>query len=76
VEFRRVVDLTWVLVLEVYREYGMKFEEAFTELESKLYDPSDPEASKPRPKPPPDNDASLAMLQAMMGGSDFGGPSG
>lgn len=65
--------MSWVLVLEVYREYGMKFEEAMDELRTRLTDPSTPEGKKARE---PDNDTSLAMLQAMMGGSDFGGPRG
>ena len=70
--FKVVLDVARVLIIEVYREYGMKFQEAVEELESKLVDPTDPR-TKPRA---PDNEASLAMLQAMMGGSDFGGPKG
>lgn len=70
--FKVVLDVARVLIIEVYREYGMKFQEAIEELESKLVDPTDPR-TKPRA---PDNEASMAMLQAMMGGSDFGGPKG
>jgi hypothetical protein len=73
VQFRLVVDMTWAIVMEVYREYGMKFEEATQELNGHLADPETPQAKKVRE---PDNDASLAMLQSMMGGSDFGGPRG
>ncbi len=70
--FKVVLDVARVLIIEVYREYGMKFQEAVEELESKLVDPTDPR-TKPRA---PDNEASMAVLQAMMGGSDFGGPKG
>jgi len=73
VQFRLVVDMTWAIVMEVYREYGMKFEEAIQELSGRLADPMSPQAQRLRE---PDNDASLAMLQSMMGGSDFGGPRG
>lgn len=69
--FRHVLDLTWALVLEIYREYGMKFQEATEELHKRLSDPLSPQDVRA-----PDNESSLAMLQAMMGGSDFEGPRG
>jgi len=72
VRFKVVLDVARVLIIEIYREYGMKFQEAIEELESKLVDPTDPQ---PKPRAP-DNEASMAVLQAMMGGSDFGGPKG
>lgn len=73
VRFRLVVDMTWAVLVEVYGQYGMKFEEATKELESRLTDPATPEGRKARA---PDDAASMAMLQAMMAGSDFGGPRG
>lgn len=60
------------LLVEVYRELGMKFTETIEELEKRLGDPAAPA----RRKPEPDNQASLAVLQAMMGGSDFSGAKG
>lgn len=65
--------MTWAVLMEVYREYGMKFDEATTELQKAVADPSTPEGKKAAE---PDNDQSLTMLQAMIGGSDFGGPRG
>jgi hypothetical protein len=65
--------MTWALLIEIYGEYGMKFEEATKELQSRLTDPSTPEGAKARA---PDDAASMTMLMAMMGGSDFGGPTG
>lgn len=73
VSFRLVIDLTWAVLMEVYRDYGMKFEEAYNELTARLTDPSTPEGKKARA---PDDRASMAVLMAMMGGSDFGGPTG
>jgi len=67
-----VVDVARVLILEIYRDYGLKFQEAMDELDSKI---SDPTAPKPKPRAP-DNDSSLALLQSLMQGSDFGGPKG
>lgn len=49
----------------------MKFQEATEELHKRLSDPLSPQAVRA-----PDNESSLAMLQAMMGGSDFEGPRG
>lgn len=67
--------MTWAIVLEIYREYGMKFEEAIDELNSRLADPGAPRKPKPPPRPQ-ENDQSMAVLQAMMGGTDFRGPRG
>ena len=66
------MHLTWALLIEIYREYGLKFDEAIKELNSRLYD--DP--AIPRVPTPAEEAASMAMLQSMMGGSDFGGPKG
>ena len=73
--FRLVIDVAWAVLIEVYREYGMKFDEATTELTKAVADPSTPEGRKAR-APEPNNDQSLAALQAMIGGSTFGGPRG
>lgn len=50
----------------------MKFTETIEELDKRLGDPAAPA----RRQPEPDNQASLAVLQAMMGGSDFSGAKG
>lgn len=73
VRFRLVMEMTWAVLIEIYGQYGMKFEEATDELNSRLTDPSTPEGRKART---PDDAASMALLQAMMAGSDFGGPKG
>lgn len=78
IEFRWVIDMARVLVLETYRELGLKFQEAVDELDDRIVGvdgSAAPKRERPAPRPA-DNDASLAMLQAMMGGSDFGGPRG
>ena len=62
-----------VLVLEIYRDYGMKMEQAVDELQARLTGPIEAAAA---PQRVPDDGASMAMLQAMMGGSDFRGPKG
>jgi hypothetical protein len=67
------LPLVYALVMDIYGEYGMKFEEATTELNSRLTDPATPEGQKARA---PDDAASMAMLQAMMRDSNFGGPKG
>ena len=69
--FHRVLDLTTAIVVEIYREFGMKFTEIMEELDKRLAEPD-----KRRTPPQPDNQASLAMLQAMMGDSDFKGVKG
>lgn len=73
VRFRLVIDLTQAVIVEIYQDYGMKFDEAINELQVRLTDPSTPKGRKVRA---PDNESSMAMLQAMMKGSDFGGPKG
>jgi hypothetical protein len=72
VRFPLVIDVARVLIIEVYRDYGMKFQEAMDELNSKLGETGE---AQPAPRAP-DNDASMAMLQALMQSSDFGGPKG
>ena len=72
------MEMARVLVLETYRESGMKFQEAIDELNGRLAEAGGTSAQKRKkatPKPA-DNDASMAMLQSIMGGSDFGGPKG
>jgi hypothetical protein len=73
VSFRLVIDVTWAILMEVYQDYGMKFDDAMEELNKRLTDPTTPEGAKVRA---PDDAASMAVLQAMMGGTDFGGPRG
>jgi hypothetical protein len=76
-ELRRVIDLAWVLIIEVYQEYGMKFQEATAELHAKLDDRTAPAAQAARKRPAPSAEAqSMVMLQALMGGTDFRGPKG
>lgn len=65
--FRDVLAIAYVMVIEVYQEIGVKFEDAIEELESKIVDPVE---RKPKVI---DNEASMAQLMAMMGGSDFKG---
>lgn len=69
-----MLDVATALVVEVYQELGMKFDEAIADLEGRLADPDSPLPK--RAPPPPDDRASMSMLQAMMGGSDFRGPRG
>lgn len=68
------------LLMEIYKDYGMKFEEATQELDKRLYEDDVPkQGQQPRRaarKRAPDNDQSMAMLQAAMRGSSFGGPKG
>lgn len=60
------------MVIESYKEAGMKFEEAFEDLTTRINDPEN--AGRPKKAaPPPDDGASLAMLSALMAGSDFKG---
>jgi hypothetical protein len=74
IQFRHVLSLTTALVIEVYQELGMKFDEAFADLEGKLVDSANGEVPKKRAPPPPDDRASMAMLQSAMSGSSFKGP--
>lgn len=78
VRFPLVVGLTWAVLIEIYREYGMKFDEAIKELNSQLADRTTPKGRQAKAKAPTpvEEAASMAMLQSMMGGSDFGGPRG
>ena len=71
-----MLDLVTALVIEVYQELGMKFDEATGELAGKLLDPDDPETPTKRAPTPSQEKASMAMLQSMMGGSSFRGPKG
>lgn len=65
--------MAWALLIEIYREYGLKFEEAMTELNKVIMGPQAPETQKATER----SDASaMAMLQSMMGDSDFKGPRG
>ena len=54
---------------------GMKFEEAWEELQSRLHDPDDPNSrSTPKRQPTPaDNQAAMAMLMSQVAESDFKG---
>ena len=65
--------MSWTLVTEIYQEYGMKFQEASEELNSRLYGKEAPQTQKAAA---PNDAASMAMLQAMMKESNFGGPKG
>ncbi len=77
IQFRHVVDVARALVTEIYGEYGLKFEEASDELDKRLYGPNVPDQPQaPRSSRAPDDASSMAMLQAMMKDSDFGGPRG
>jgi hypothetical protein len=68
-----VLDMTQAVLVEVYREYGMKFEEATKEIQKAISEPESPQRKKVTAQ---DEAASMAMLQSMMGGSDFKGPKG
>jgi len=72
VRFRLVVDMTWALLVEIYRDYEMKFEAAVSEI-TKAISPESPQAEKAVAV---DEAASMTLLQAMMAGSDFKGPKG
>lgn len=72
--------MSHALVLEIYRDYGMKIEDANDELSKRLFEiadvPTHP-GQQPRPKRrTPDDAASMATLQAWMRDSDFRGPRG
>ena len=70
VRFPLVINLTWAVLIEVYREYGMKFDEAIKELNSQLADPETPKGRQAKAKAPTpaEEAASMAMLQSMIGG--------
>lgn len=57
--------------MEVYQEMGVQFQEAIESIDKKIGDPDKPKAART-----PDDQASMAMLQSMMGGSSFKGPKG
>lgn len=65
--------MTNAILVEIYREYGMKFEEATTEIKKAIAEPASPQEKKITAQ---QEAASMAMLQSMMSGSDFGGPKG
>lgn len=72
-----MLDLTYAIVVGVYQEYGMKFDEANADLAGRLYEAAPTEsAQKPRRAPPPDDRSSMAMLQSAIAGSTFKGPRG
>lgn len=71
--FRQVLDITTALVVEVYRELGMKFEEALDDLNERV---SDPETRTKRQPKPADEAAGFALLQAQMQQTDFKGVRG
>jgi hypothetical protein len=62
--------------MEVYREMGLKFEEAISDLSERLEDPDAPKATSKRQLSPEEEAASMSTLQAMMGGTDFRGARG
>ena len=65
--------MTWAMLVEIYRDYGIKFEEAMTELKKTILGPDSPEHARATEA----NEArSMAMLKSMMSGSNFGGPKG
>lgn len=68
-----MIDMAWALLVEIYRDYGMKFQEAMDELNIRVTDPETPAGKKARA---PDDAASMSMLQAMIKDSSFGGPKG
>lgn len=70
-QFRRVLDLTVVLLVEVYRERGSKFAEIMEELNSRM---RNERVEKGPPVPTPQQSvANMAVLEAMMAGSDWRG---
>lgn len=74
--FRLVIDMSQAILVEIYREYGMKFEEAKTEIYKTLHGPEASETPKGKQHAAQNEAASMAMLQSMMSGSDFKGPKG
>lgn len=68
--FHMVLDLALVLLVEVYREYGMKYHEIMDELNKQI---AEPVARLQRRQPETDNEASMSLLMGMMSGSDFRG---
>jgi hypothetical protein len=76
-QFRRVLDLTVTLLVEVYREVGMKFSDIMIELNRYMQKGTaerGPAGATSPPPPTPQQDAeSFALLQAMMAGTDWKG---
>jgi hypothetical protein len=70
--FRDVLDIANVLIMEAYRELGMKFEEAYEDLANQVRDP----VEQAKPPSVAKEAAAMAVLQSMMGTSDFKGPKG
>lgn len=71
--FRAVLDITVVLVLEVYRELGVKFDEAYADLTDRLADA----VERPPNVPTPAQEATgMIELMARMRQSDFKGAVG
>jgi hypothetical protein len=74
--FHDALDISMALLMEAYREMGLKFEEAWDELNNRLYGAAGAKAgrpSKPRQPTPADNQASMAMLMSQIADSDFKG---
>ena len=61
-----------VLVLEIYKDYGMKIEDSMKELASRLSE-TPPSQQQPRPA---DEATSMMYLQEAMKNSNFRGPRG
>ena len=68
--FRAVLDIAVVLVLEVYRELGVKFEEAHADLSDRL---ADEVVRKPKVPTPSQEAMGMQELMAVMRQSDFRG---
>lgn len=62
-----------VLVLEIYRDYGMKIEDSMNELQARLSETPAAQARQPRPA---DEATAMLMLQEAMKNSNFRGPRG
>lgn len=71
-----MLDMTNALIMEIYREYDLKFDVAATELKQVLAGPDSPERKQDKLPTERQEAANMAALQAMMKGSDFGGPKG
>ena len=76
---RDVLDLAYALQLETYREMGVNFDDAVADLNHRLWLPLGPPApgeAPPSPTPPPNDEASMAILQAQMKNTQFRGALG
>jgi hypothetical protein len=65
-----------VFLVEVYRELGIKFEEAVSDLDGLLAGESRQEQKRAQAPSPQDEAASMALLSAMMKDTSFQGPRG